>query len=320
MRAYILRRMALFIPTAFGVSVFIFLMLHVIPGDYATTLLLGGRDQALVATEEDFARVRNQLGLDKPLHIQYATWAAKLVRGDLGTSWTNRQSVLERMLPRIAVSAQLGVMAVLIASIIAIPGGVIAAVRQDTYIDYVLRFVSMIFESMPSFWLGLLLIVGLLTIFDWIPPISYATLWEDPWDNLMILIFPALVVGARSSAGMLRMTRSSVLEALREDYVRTAEAKGLYRSRILFIHVLRNALLPVVTLAGFEIVFLMGGQVVIEQVFNIPGLGNLFIQAVGSRDFPVIQAIVMFIAGVVLVANLVVDMMYAWLDPRIRYT
>ncbi|MXZ91481.1 MAG: ABC transporter permease [Chloroflexi bacterium] len=320
MRAYILRRMALFIPTAFGVSVFIFLMLHVIPGDYATTLLLGGRDRALVATEEDFARVRNQLGLDKPLHMQYVTWAGKLLRGDLGISWINRQPVLERMLPRIAVSAQLGLMAVLIASIIAIPGGVIAAVRQDTFFDYVLRFVSMIFESMPNFWIGLLLIVGLLTMFDWIPPISYANLWEDPWDNLMILIFPAMVVGARSSAGMLRMTRSSVLEALREDYVRTAEAKGLYRSRILFIHVLRNALLPVVTLAGFEVVFLMGGQVVIEQVFNIPGLGNLFIQAVGSRDFPVIQAIVMFIACVVLIANLLVDLMYAWLDPRIRYT
>ena len=320
MRAYIMRRIALFIPTAFGVSVFIFLMLHVIPGDYATTLLLGGRDRALVATEEDFARVRNQLGLDKPLHIQYAAWAAKLMRGDLGTSWTNRKPVLDRMLPRIAVSAQLGVMAVLIASAIAIPGGVIAAVRQDTFVDYALRVVSMIFESMPNFWLGLLLIVGLLTIFDWIPPISYAALWEDPWDNLMILIFPALVVGSRSSAGMLRMTRSSVLEALREDYVRTAEAKGLYRSRILFIHVLRNALLPVVTLAGFEVVFLMSGQVVIEQVFNIPGLGNLFIQAIGARDFPVIQAIVMFIAGVVLVANLAVDLMYAWLDPRIRYT
>ena len=320
MRAYILRRIALFIPTAFGVSVFIFLMLHVIPGDYATTLLLGGRDRALVATAEDFARVRNQLGLDKPLHIQYVAWAAKLARGDLGTSWTNRKPVLDRMLPRIAVSAQLGVMAVLIASAIAIPGGVIAAVRQDTFVDYALRVVSMIFESMPNFWLGLLLIVGLLTIFDWIPPISYSALWEDPWDNLMILTFPALVVGSRSSAGMLRMTRSSVLEALREDYVRTAEAKGLYRSRILFIHVLRNALLPVVTLAGFEVVFLMSGQVVIEQVFNIPGLGNLFIQAIGARDFPVIQAIVMFIAGVVLVANLAVDLMYAWLDPRIRYT
>ena len=320
MRAYIMRRIALFIPTAFGVSVFIFLMLHVIPGDYATTLLLGGRDRALVATEEDFARVRNQLGLDKPLHIQYAAWAAKLMRGDLGTSWTNRKPVLDRMLSRIAVSAQLGVMAVLIASAIAIPGGVIAAVRQDTFVDYALRVVSMIFESMPNFWLGLLLIVGLLTIFNWIPPISYSTLWEDPWDNLMTLIFPALVVGSRSSAGMLRMTRSSVLETLREDYVRTAEAKGLYRSRILFIHVLRNALLPVVTLAGFEVVFLMSGQVVIEQVFNIPGLGNLFIQAIGARDFPVIQAIVMFIAGVVLVANLVVDLMYAWLDPRIRYT
>lgn len=320
MRTYILRRLLLFIPTAFGVSVVIFVLLNIIPGDYVTVLLLGGRDRSMVATQEDFDRVREQLGLDRPLPVRYGEWAWDFLRGDLGQSLTNKLPVAERMLPRIAVSAQLGVMAVIIASLISIPLGVVAAVKQDSLIDYGLRFFSMIFESMPNFWLGLLLLVLLALAFDWKPPISYANLWEDPWENLKILIFPALVVGARASAGMLRMTRSSVLEALREDYVRTAHAKGLRQVRILFTHVLRNALLPVVTLAGFEVVVLMGGQVVIEQVFQVPGLGNLLVQSVAARDLPVIQAIVMFIALVALCANLLVDLMYGWLDPRIRYT
>lgn len=320
MRTYILRRLLLFIPTAFGVSVVIFVLLNIIPGDYVTVLLLGGRDRSMAATQEDFDRVREQLGLDRPLPVRYGEWAWDFLRGDLGQSLTNKLPVAERMLPRIAVSAQLGVMAVIIASLISIPLGVVAAVKQDSLIDYGLRFFSMIFESMPNFWLGLLLLVLLALAFDWKPPISYANLWEDPWENLKILIFPALVVGARASAGMLRMTRSSVLEALREDYVRTAHAKGLRQVRILFTHVLRNALLPVVTLAGFEVVVLMGGQVVIEQVFQVPGLGNLLVQSVAARDLPVIQAIVMFIALVALCANLLVDLMYGWLDPRIRYT
>lgn len=195
-----------------------------------------------------------------------------------------------------------------------------AAVRRDTWVDYVLRAVSMAFESAPNFWLALLLIVGLLWAFDWIPPISYAAPWEDPWQNFQVLVFPALIVGARSSAGMLRMTRSSVLEVLREDYVRTADAKGLRRPTVLFVHVMRNAMLPVVTLAGFEVVILMGGLVVIESVFNLPGIGKLLITAVGGRDYPVVQAIVMFVAGIVLVANLLVDVLYSWFDPRIRYT
>jgi peptide/nickel transport system permease protein len=218
------------------------------------------------------------------------------------------------------MSFELGFLAVAIGLIIAIPGGILAAVRQDTMVDYVLRFFSMLFESMPGFWVALLIIVGLLWAFDWIPPIEYKQIWEDPWENFVALVFPALAVGARSSADMLRMTRSSVLDVLREDYVRTAEAKGLRRPRVLLVHVLRNALLPVTTLAGFEVVFLMGGVVVTEQVFNLPGVGKLFVQAVAARDYPVIQAIVMFSAGIVLVANLLVDLMYAWLDPRIRYS
>lgn len=320
MQAYIFRRLVLFIPTALGVSLFIFLMLHVVPGDYATSVLLGGIERTMVVTEEDFERIREQLGLSGSLPEQYLRWAGNFITGDLGTSWTNKRPVLERMLPRIAVSAELAILAVALAVVIAIPGGIIAAVRRDTWIDYALRSLSMGFESAPNFWLALLLITGLLWAFDWIPPISYTPLWENPWENFKSLIFPALIVGARGSAGMLRMTRSSVLEVLREDYVRTANAKGLQRPNVLFIHVLRNALLPVVTLAGFEVVILMGGLVVIEQVFSLPGIGNLLVQAVSARDYPVVQAIVMFVAVIVLAANLVVDVLYSWFDPRIRYT
>lgn len=320
MRAYILRRLALFVPTAFGVSVFIFLMLHVIPGDYATSVLLRGRDRTIIATQADFDRIREQLGLDGSLPRQYIRWAGNFVQGDFGESWTNKRPVIDRMAPRIALSAELAFLSIALAMIIAIPGGIIAAVKQDTWIDYTLRTLSMGFDSAPNFWLALLLIVGLLWAFDWIPPISYRTPWENPWQNFQILIFPALIIGARSSAGMLRMTRSSVLEVLREDYVRTANAKGLARPNVLFIHVLRNAMLPVITLAGFEVVILMGGLVVIEQVFNLPGIGKLLIQGVAARDYPVIQAIIMFVAGIVLVANLVVDVLYSWFDPRIRYT
>ena len=321
MRAYLLRRLALFIPTAFGVSVFIFLMLHVIPGDYATSVLLGGgRDRSLIPTEEDFQRVREQLGLDGSLPEQYLRWATDFVKGDFGESWTNKRSVRDRMTPRVAMSAELAAIAIILALLIAIPGGILAAVRQDTWVDYVLRGFSMLFESMPNFWIALLLIMGLLWAFNWIPPISYTHLWENPIDNFKSLIFPAMIVGARSSAGMLRMTRSSVLEVLREDYVRTAESKGLSRPKVLFVHVMKNALLPVTTLAGFEVVILMGGLVIIEVVFNLPGIGKLLVQGVAARDYPVVQAIVVFVAVIVLIANLVVDMMYAWLDPRIRYT
>ena len=223
------------------------------------------------------------------------------------------------MAPRIFLSFELGLLAVTLACVLGTIGGIICAVRQDTWVDYVLRGSSMGLQAMPGFWIALMVIVGLVAIFGWKPPIEYRHLWDDPVRNLSVLLLPAFLVGLRSSAEILRMTRSSVLEVLREDYVRTAEAKGLYRSKVLGQHVLRNALLPVTTLAGFEVVFLMSGQVIIEQVFNLHGVGKLFIQAIGARDYPVIQAIVMFVALIVLLANLFVDLLYAWLDPRIRY-
>ncbi len=320
MRTYLLKRLLLFIPTAFGVSVIIFVMLHSIPGDYAVALLLGDVEDQITASEEDFERIRKQLGLDGPLHVQYIRWLGDFFKGDFGTSWTNRKPVIERMAPRIFLSFELGVLAVFLAMSLGTVGGVIAAVRQDTWIDYLLRSSSMALQAMPGFWLALLVIFGLVAAFEWIPSISYRHIWEDPLRNLEVLLVPAFLVGLRSTAEILRMTRSSVLEVLGEDYVRTAHSKGLSSYNVLGRHVLRNALLPVTTLAGFEVVFLMSGQIITEQIFNLPGIGKLFIQAVTARDLPVVQAIVMFIAGVVLVANLVVDLMYAWLDPRIRYT
>ena len=318
MRTYLLKRLLLFIPTAFGVSIVIFVMLHTIPGDYATALFVGGEGTSIV-TQEDIENVRKQLGLDGNLATQYIRWLGDFFQGDFGTSWNNRRPVLDRMLPRIVVSVELGLLAVTIACVMGVVGGIICAVRQDSWIDYICRGSSMALQAMPSFWLALMVVVGLVVFFEWLPPIGYRQIWEDPFRNLQVLILPAFVVGLRSSAEILRMTRSSVLEVLREDYVRTAESKGLRRKRILGIHVLRNALLPVTTLAGFEVVFLMSGQIIVEQIFNLPGIGKLFVQAAAARDYPVIQAIVMFIAMVVLVANLVVDLLYAWLDPRIRY-
>ena len=318
MRTYLLKRLLLFIPTAFGVSIVIFVMLHTIPGDYATALFVGGEGTSIV-TQEDIENVRKQLGLDGNLATQYIRWLGDFFQCDFGTSWNNRRPVLDRMLPRIVVSFELGLLAVTIACVMGVVGGIICAVRQDSWIDYICRGSRMALQAMPSFWLALMVVVGLVVFFEWLPPIGYRQIWEDPLRNLQVLILPAFVVGLRSSAEILRMTRSSVLEVLREDYVRTAESKGLRRKRILGIHVLRNALLPVTTLAGFEVVFLMSGQIIVEQIFNLPGIGKLFVQAAAARDYPVIQAIVMFIAMVVLIANLVVDLLYAWLDPRIRY-
>ena len=260
MRTYILKRLLLFIPTAFGVSIIIFVMLHTIPGDYATALFVGGEGTSMV-TLEDIQEVREQLGLDGNLAVQYANWLGDFFQGDFGTSWNNRRPVIDRMLPRIVVSFELGLLAVTIACVMGTVGGIICAVRQDSWIDYVCRGTSMALQAMPSFWLALMVVVALVVTFAWLPPIGYRHIWEDPVRNISVLLLPAFVVGLRSSAEILRMTRSSVLEVLREDYVRTAESKGLHRPRILGIHVLRNALLPVVTLAGFEVVFLMSGQI-----------------------------------------------------------
>ena len=323
MTQYIFKRLLLFVPTALGVSILIFIMLRTIPGDYITATYLSGREETF-KTQEDIDRIKASLGFDKPLHMQYLTWTKDFFTGSFGESLTNRLSIRDNLTSldncKLCRSAELAILAMIIAVVIAIPAGIFAAIKQDRWPDYILRTISMGFEAMPGFWVALILLLLLLKLFDWIPPVTYQDFWEDPWTNFQIMVFPALVVGARASAGMLRMTRAAVLEVVREDYIRTALAKGLRHKTVLFIHVLKNSLLPVVTLAGFEMIFMMGGLVIIEYVFQIPGVGDQFVRAAARQDYPMVQAIVMWVALTVLIANLVVDLMYAWLDPRIRYS
>jgi len=322
MYEYILKRLVLAVPTLIGVTLLVSAIIRMLPGDVVLAMMAesGNISVGGVIDQKALAQFRAQLGLDKPFHVWYVTWLWKVVHGDFGESLYTGQPVWSEIQRRWPVSFQLAIMAMLISIIIAIPVGVVSAIRQDSRIDYILRFLAILGLAMPGFWVALMVIVLLITLFQWIPSVYYAHLWDDPVQNLKVLWLPALLVGSRSTAEILRMTRSSVLEVLHEDYVRTAHSKGLASRRVLAVHVLRNALLPVTTLAGFEVVFAMSGQIITEQIFNLPGVGKLFIQSVAARDYPVIQAIVMFIAFVVLLANLTVDIMYAWLDPRIRYS
>jgi peptide/nickel transport system permease protein len=250
---------------------------------------------------------------------QFVTWMWGLARLDLGVSMWTGAPIVEEIRLRFALSLQVAVMATVVATVLAIPLGVIAALKQDTWIDYAVRIFSIAGLATPSFWLGIVIILGLLIIFRWLPPMVYTPFWVNPWQNLAQLIWPALAVGYRYSAVATRMTRSAMLEVLREDYIRTARAKGLWLKLILVRHALKNAMLPVVTVIGLEFAFLLGGLVVTEQVFNLNGLGLLFVEAVARRDYTLTQALVMLTASAFIFVNFVMDVMYAWLDPRIRY-
>jgi peptide/nickel transport system permease protein len=232
--------------------------------------------------------------------------------------WTGAP-IREEIRLRFALSLQVAVMATVVAVLLALPLGVIAALKQDTWIDYVIRIFSIAGLAVPSFWLGIVFILVLLIVFDWLPPRVYTPFWQDPWENMKQLIWPALAVGYRYSAVATRMTRSAMLEVLREDYIRTARAKGLWRNLVLRRHALKNAMLPVMTVVGVEFAFLIGGLVVTEQVFNLNGLGLLFVQAVAHRDYTLIQALVMLVAGMFILMNFLLDVAFAWLDPRVRY-
>jgi peptide/nickel transport system permease protein len=270
-------------------------------------------------TPQMIAEERATFGLDQPLWRQFATWLWGMARLDLGQSmWTGAPIVQEIKL-RFALSLQVALMATVVATILAIPLGVIAALKQDTWVDYVVRIVSIAGLATPSFWLGIVIILAFLIVFKWLPPMVYTPFWVDPWQNLAQLIWPALAVGYRYSAVATRMTRSAMLEVLREDYIRTARAKGLWMKLILVRHALKNAMLPVVTVIGIEFAFLLGGLVVTEQVFNLNGLGMLFVESVARRDYTLTQALVMLTASAFIVVNFAMDVMYAWLDPRIRY-
>ncbi len=310
--------MVLFVPTLLGVSIAIFTLLRVIPGDVAA-LMLGGAEGEGSYTQEDLERVREQLGLNDPIYVQYGTWIWQLVRFDLGDSIALGRPIAGELKRQFPITLQLAAFTAVVVALIAIPVGVLAAVKQDTWIDYILRSIAVIGLAAPSFFVGMLIILGLSLYFRWIPPIAFVNLWDNPAVAFQQLVFPAMALGFASQGLLLRMTRTQLLEVLREDFVRTARAKGLAERAVIMRHGVRNALLPVVTIAGVQIGFLFSGTVVIETVFNVPGIGRGLIQAMFIRDLPMIQAYIMYFALVALTANFLVDLTYAWLDPRIRY-
>jgi len=316
MSKYIAKRVLLMIPTLLGVAVLIFFLMRIVPGDIVELRVAG---ESSFASQENLDKERVRLGLDKPLWQQFATWMAGLARLDFGTSMWTGAPITEEIRLRFALSLQLAIMATAIAVLLALPLGVLAALKQDTWVDYVVRIFSIAGLATPSFWLGIVFILTLLVVFKWLPPMVYTPFWVNPVQNLAQLIWPALAVGYRYSAVAMRMTRSSMLEVLREDYIRTARAKGLWQTLILSRHALKNAMLPVLAVIALEFAFLMGGLVVTEQVFNLNGLGLLFVEAVAHRDYTLVQALVMLVATVFIVMNFLVDLMYAWLDPRIRF-
>jgi peptide/nickel transport system permease protein len=318
MSKYIAKRFFLMVPTLLGVAVIAFFLLRIVPGDVVEARFMG-TGQGQYVSKEMIAHERAKLGLDQPLWKQFVTWMWGLARLDLGVSMWTGAPIVEEIRLRFALSLQVAVMATVVATVLAIPLGVIAALKQDTWIDYAVRIFSIAGLATPSFWLGIVIILGLLIVFRWLPPMMYTPFWVDPWQNLAQLIWPALAVGYRYSAVATRMTRSAMLEVLREDYIRTARAKGLWLKLILVRHALKNAMLPVVTVIGLEFAFLLGGLVVTEQVFNLNGLGLLFVEAVARRDYTLTQALVMLTASAFIFVNFVMDVMYAWLDPRIRY-
>jgi peptide/nickel transport system permease protein len=314
---YILTRFFLMVPTLVGVAIIAFLLLRIVPGDIVSARLMGAG--GAFVTAQMIAEEQAKFGLDQPLWRQFATWLWGLARLDLGRSMWTGAPIVEEIKLRFALSLQVAVMATVVATLLAIPLGVIAALKQDTWVDYAVRIFSIAGLATPSFWLGIVIILGLLIVFRWLPPMVYTPFWVDPWENLAQLIWPALAVGYRYSAVATRMTRSAMLEVLREDYIRTARAKGLWMKLILVRHALKNAMLPVVTVIGIEFAFLLGGLVVTEQVFNLNGLGMLFVESVARRDYTLTQALVMLTASAFIVVNFLMDVMYAWIDPRIRY-
>jgi peptide/nickel transport system permease protein len=317
MLQYVVKRVLLTIPTLLGVAVLVFFMLRVVPGDVVEVKLRGDGGSV---SQQTIDAERKRLGLDKPLMTQFGQWMVGVATFNYGISMWTERPVMEEIRLRLELSMQVAIMATLIAVLIAIPLGTAAALFRDTWIDYTVRIVTIGGLSIPSFWFGMLIMLTLLAFFNWLPPITFTPIYVDPVKNLTQLIWPALAVGYRYCAVVARMIRSSLLEVLNEDYIRTARAKGVYERLVVSRHALRNALLPAITVIGLEFTFLIGGLVVTEQVFNLNGIGQLFVQSVSRNDFTLIQGMVMLIAAFYVFVNLAIDLLYAVFDPRIRYT
>jgi peptide/nickel transport system permease protein len=303
------------IPTLVGVAVITFVVMRLVPGDIVALRYAGSSVPQDIIDKE-----RALLGLDKSMVEQFVTWMGSVAHLDFGTSLWTGNSIIDEVWTRLPLTLELAVIASAFAVAIAIPLGILAAVKQDTWVDYGIRIFSVGGLAMPSFWIGIMLVLGTITIFGWAPPLVYTPFFSDPVANLSQLVLPAISVGYRYSAVSMRMTRSTLLDVLREDYVRTARAKGLRDTIVVVRHALRNALLPVITVVSLEFAFLIGGLVVTEQVFNLNGIGKLLVDAVAHRDYPLIQALVLLLSAVFVLVNFAVDMLYVVLDPRIRYS
>jgi len=319
MRTYAIRRLVLFIPAVLGVSLVIFMLMRLVPGDIATILVYEAGTEGTKSAEAAVERVRRELGLDRPLLVQYVDWLQAAVRGDFGYSYWERRPVSEILGERFPRTMELALLTLVLAMVWAVPLGVVSAVRQDSALDYVARLVSVSGLSIPLFFTGVLILFLLMRVFHWMPPLEYTPFFEDPMENLKQLIWPALAQAYYISAPITRLTRSLMLEVIREDYVRTARAKGLREWKVVYHHALRNVLIPLVTFVSWWGGRLLGGLVIMEMIFAVPGMGMALIDAVNNRDYPTVQAIVVIMALLFLSLNLIVDLLYGWLDPRIRY-
>jgi peptide/nickel transport system permease protein len=318
-QTYIAKRLLLFIPTLLLATLVVFILLRLIPGDPALVKLVGETGEAKF-TQAQLDAMRAKMGTDKPLYVQYGNWVWGMLRLDFGVSMFFEEAVSRDLAAKFPITLELTVLALLIATIIAVPLGLLSAVKQDTPADYVARIITITGVALPNFWVGILIVYFLVLLFGWMPPLGYANVWEEPATNLKQLIFPALALGFYNMAFTARVTRSSMLEVYREDYIRTARAKGLAERVVILRHALKNALLPIATVSGYEFGRLLAGTVVIETIFMVPGMGKLLIDSVLHRDYTTVQAVVVVTTVSVLILNLVLDVIYGWLNPRIRFT
>ncbi|HET6367477.1 MAG TPA: ABC transporter permease [Pseudomonadales bacterium] len=319
MRRYVLRRLLLFVPTLFGASLLVFVLLRLVPGDIAEILVYQTGSESSTVQKKQIQQIRAELGLDRPVLVQYAHWMWDALRGDFGQSYSQRRPVGAILAERFPRSMELAALTLFLAVIWAVPLGVVSAVRQNSWVDYLARILSLSGLSLPLFVTGALILWLLVRFFRWIPPLEFVPFTENPLENLKQLIWPALCQAYYISAPITRLTRSQMLEVIRHDYVRTARAKGLAERAVVYRHALKNALLPVVTFVGWWGGRLLGGLVIMEIIFVVPGMGTSLVQAVSQRDYPTVQAFIFVMAVVFLLVNLAVDLLYAWLDPRIRY-
>ncbi len=317
MGAYALRRLLALIPTLFVASIIVFSVVRLVPGDVLDLML--SENAYSSGAPEDRAQLERALGLDKPLYLQYLSWAGNAVRGDLGHSLWRDTPVTQEIAARLGVTLELGILALLIALLIAFPVGIWSAVRQESLGDNIGRSFSIIALAIPNFWLGTLVVILPALWWGWSPPSQLTPFFESPLENLKTFIVPSLILGASLSAVIMRMTRTMMLEVLRQDYIRTAWAKGLKERRVVLRHAVKNAMIPVITLIGVLVPILFGGTVIIEQIFRLPGLGQLLLEAVTSRDYPIITGVFLVTGMVVMLVNLLVDLCYGYLDPKVRY-